>query len=133
MLQLPETGIDLHAHMDALEKEYLIQALERARWVKSQACKILGIQRTTLLMKMRKHKLPLQSPSRKGEAMKRRFTLYLHGIGPIDVEADSWGEAKKKIDDMAAHYERINGEPHPFIGSDAPVTHPEDPTPPEAA
>ena len=53
-LDLPDEGFDLKAHMQALEKQFILQALERANGTVTQAAKLLGLQRTTLAEKMKK-------------------------------------------------------------------------------
>lgn len=54
VLDLPDQGFDLKAHMQALEKQFILQALERANGTVTQAAKLLGLQRTTLAEKMKK-------------------------------------------------------------------------------
>ncbi len=54
ILDLPDEGFDLKAHMQALEKQFILQALERANGTVTQAAKLLGLQRTTLAEKMKK-------------------------------------------------------------------------------
>jgi len=54
VLDLPDEGFDLKAHMQALEKQFILQALERANGTVTQAAKLLGLQRTTLAEKMKK-------------------------------------------------------------------------------
>ncbi|MBB3046370.1 sigma-54 specific flagellar transcriptional regulator A [Litorivivens lipolytica] len=54
VLDLPEEGFDLKAHIQALEKQFIVQALERANGTVTQAAKLLGLQRTTLAEKMKK-------------------------------------------------------------------------------
>ncbi len=62
---LPEEGIDLTAIVETLENNFIIQALERTQYNKNQAAKLLGINRTTLVERIKKRKLaPLNSPSR---------------------------------------------------------------------
>lgn len=50
-------GFDLKEHLFQIEISLINQALLDARWVVSRAAKILGLQRTTLIEKMRKYKL----------------------------------------------------------------------------
>jgi DNA-binding NtrC family response regulator len=45
----------LNEQMDALEKQLLLEALEREKWVRSKAAAALGIPRPTLNYKMSKH------------------------------------------------------------------------------
>lgn len=47
-------GFDLKAHMQEIEKQYIVEALRRANGTVTQAAKILGLQRTTLAEKMKK-------------------------------------------------------------------------------
>lgn len=46
---LPPGGIDLRSAVDAFENNLIRQALERTRWNKNQAAKLLGLNRTTLV------------------------------------------------------------------------------------
>jgi two-component system response regulator PilR (NtrC family) len=41
--ELPEGGMDLQAHLDAIERRVLLQALERAGGVKSEAARLLSL------------------------------------------------------------------------------------------
>jgi DNA-binding NtrC family response regulator len=52
--KLPETGLDLKKMLEDLERKFIQQALERTGGVKSQAAKLLGLNRTTLIEKMKK-------------------------------------------------------------------------------
>jgi two-component system, NtrC family, response regulator len=56
-LNLPEEGIDL----EEIEKEILLQALERNNWNQTQAAKYLNISRKTLIYRM--EKFALAAPS----------------------------------------------------------------------
>ena len=47
--------IDLKAHLIEVEKALILAALEKANWVNAQAAKLLCLQRTTLVEKMRKY------------------------------------------------------------------------------
>ena len=40
---LPESGFNLEEHVEGLEKEYITQALQRARGVQAKAAELLGI------------------------------------------------------------------------------------------
>ena len=51
---LPEPGIDLRAHVIAIERNLIEQALRRAQGTVAQAARLLGLRRTTLVEKMRK-------------------------------------------------------------------------------
>ncbi len=52
-----EEGFDLKEHMMQMEISLIHQALLETRWIVSRAAKILGLQRTTLIEKMRKYQL----------------------------------------------------------------------------
>jgi sigma-54 specific flagellar transcriptional regulator A len=52
-----EDGFDLKEHIIQIEISLIEEALHSANWVVSRAAKILGLQRTTLIEKMRKYKL----------------------------------------------------------------------------
>jgi sigma-54 specific flagellar transcriptional regulator A len=47
-------GIDLKRHLSSLERTLICQALEKSDWVVSKAAKLLSLQRTTLIEKIRK-------------------------------------------------------------------------------
>ena len=51
---LPEDGIDLRAHLLAIERRLVEQALERANGTVAQAARLLNLRRTTLVEKLRK-------------------------------------------------------------------------------
>jgi len=53
LIEFPEEGISL----DKLEKQVIMQALEKADFNQTQASKLLGISRDTLRYKKKKHKL----------------------------------------------------------------------------
>lgn len=59
---LPVDGMDLHATMMELEGRLIIQALVRAQGSRAGAARLLKLNRTTLVQKMRKHGLPLNPP-----------------------------------------------------------------------
>lgn len=56
-LELPERGIDLKNLLLETEKSLIYQALSRSRGVVANAAKLLKIQRTTLVEKMRKYNI----------------------------------------------------------------------------
>ncbi len=58
---LPEEGMDLPAWIRDAERSLILQALERAGGVKNKAASLLGIQRTTLVEKMRRLGLGLKN------------------------------------------------------------------------
>jgi len=51
---LPEQGLDLKAHLQAIETRLIEQALERSGGTVAQAARLLGLRRTTLVEKLRK-------------------------------------------------------------------------------
>lgn len=62
---LPEEGLNLPKYIEELENSMIIQALERTRYNKNQAAKLLGLNRTTLVERIKKRQIvPLNAPSR---------------------------------------------------------------------
>ncbi|NND69067.1 MAG: sigma-54-dependent Fis family transcriptional regulator [Halioglobus sp.] len=53
-VELPPEGIDLKPHLADIERRLMIEALDRTDWVVARAAKLLNLQRTTLVEKMRK-------------------------------------------------------------------------------
>src|SRR5690606_2266868 len=51
---LPPGGMDLRAHVSAIEESLIRQALERSNGVVAQAARLLGLRRTTLVEQLRK-------------------------------------------------------------------------------
>jgi sigma-54 dependent transcriptional regulator, flagellar regulatory protein len=51
---LPSAGIDLRAHVAAIEESLIRQALDRSNGIVAQAARLLGLRRTTLVEKLRK-------------------------------------------------------------------------------
>ena len=51
---LPEDGIDLRAHLFAIEHRLIAQAMQRSGGTVAQAARLLGLRRTTLVEKLRK-------------------------------------------------------------------------------
>ena len=63
--QLPDVGLNLTEYIENLENALILQALERTGNNKNRAAKLLGLNRTTLVERIKKRKLaPLNSPSR---------------------------------------------------------------------
>jgi transcriptional regulator with GAF, ATPase, and Fis domain len=56
-VELPAEGADLNAAVQALERRLILQALERSNWVKSRAARLLYLNRTTLLEKMKRQNI----------------------------------------------------------------------------
>jgi len=55
--ELTDDGIDLNAAVTAFEKRLIVQSLEKAGGVKNKAAKLLQINRTTLVEKIKRHNL----------------------------------------------------------------------------
>jgi sigma-54 specific flagellar transcriptional regulator A len=51
---LPSEGIDLRAHLEAIERCLIGQALQRSDGIVAHAARLLGLRRTTLVEKLRK-------------------------------------------------------------------------------
>jgi sigma-54 specific flagellar transcriptional regulator A len=51
---LPNAGVNLKQHLVGIERTLVLDALDQSRWVVAKAAKLLGLQRTTLVEKMRK-------------------------------------------------------------------------------
>ncbi|MBA4374090.1 MAG: DNA-binding response regulator [Thermodesulfovibrio sp.] len=59
-LNLPDDGVDLNAMVDDMERKLILQALEKSGGVKKKAAELLGLNRTTLLEKLKKKGIDLQ-------------------------------------------------------------------------
>jgi DNA-binding NtrC family response regulator len=59
---IPGDGFTLNEVVAEFEKKLILQALNQTSWVKNQAAKILNVNRTTLLEKMKRHNLITPSP-----------------------------------------------------------------------
>jgi transcriptional regulator with PAS, ATPase and Fis domain len=55
--QLPQAGVDLRAAVESYENDLIRQALERTKWNKNQAAKLLGINRTTLVEMLKRKRI----------------------------------------------------------------------------
>jgi len=53
-VSIPEMGIDMNAMLGGMERTLILRALEKAGGVKNRAAKLLGLNRTTLIEKMKK-------------------------------------------------------------------------------
>ena len=51
---LPQTGVAFHEVVDRFEADLIREALEQTHWNKNQAARLLGLNRTTLLEKIKK-------------------------------------------------------------------------------
>jgi DNA-binding NtrC family response regulator len=52
-----EEGLTLHDAVKDYEKRLILEALEKSNWVKTKAAKLLNINRTTLVEKIKKYNL----------------------------------------------------------------------------
>jgi DNA-binding NtrC family response regulator len=59
-IELGESGIDLNEMVSALERDMIMKALEKAGGVRSKAAQLLGLNRTTLLEKIKKMGIDMQ-------------------------------------------------------------------------
>jgi DNA-binding NtrC family response regulator len=62
-IELGEDGINLKETLDNLENRLIVDALQRAGGVKNKAAKLLGLNRTTLIEKMKKKQIDFPSSS----------------------------------------------------------------------
>ncbi len=62
-VEIGESGINLKDYLDELENRLILDALKKAGGVKNKAAKLLGLNRTTLIEKMKKKKMNLPSAS----------------------------------------------------------------------
>jgi two-component system response regulator PilR (NtrC family) len=60
-LPLPEEGLNLEALLDRLERDFLLKALERTRWVKKEAAKLLQMDFRAFRYRLSKHKVTPQN------------------------------------------------------------------------
>lgn len=61
-LGLPEEGIVLKQVVEDFERELIIEALEKSNWVKNKAAILLGLNRTTLVEKIKKLNIKSDEP-----------------------------------------------------------------------
>jgi DNA-binding NtrC family response regulator len=61
--QLPPSGLSFRDVVDDFETDLILQALEQTHWNKNQAARLLGLNRTTLLEKIKKKGLEHRSTS----------------------------------------------------------------------
>ena len=54
LISLPEMGIDLKSTLSQIEDSLILQALEKTNGNKNRASKLLSMNRTTLIEKMKK-------------------------------------------------------------------------------
>jgi len=56
-------GIDFNEVIDRVETKLILQALDKTGWNKNQAARLLGLNRTTLIEKIKKKGLESQAPA----------------------------------------------------------------------
>jgi DNA-binding NtrC family response regulator len=64
VVRLPENGLSLNTAVSDFEKMLIVEALNRTGWIKNKAAQLLGLNRTTLVEKIKKKKIrrPPQQP-----------------------------------------------------------------------
>jgi transcriptional regulator with PAS, ATPase and Fis domain len=55
--KLPDSGIDLRIAVESFENNLIRQALERTKWNKNQAARLLGLNRTTLVEMLKRKRI----------------------------------------------------------------------------
>jgi DNA-binding NtrC family response regulator len=60
MTKLPDNGVDFNDLVDSFENNLIMQALERTGWNKKAAAKLLNLNRTTLVEKIKKKGLEVK-------------------------------------------------------------------------
>ncbi|MFO7985564.1 MAG: sigma-54 dependent transcriptional regulator [Desulfatiglandaceae bacterium] len=61
-IKLTDEGINLNSAVTEFEKALILESLNRTKWIKNQAAKLLHLNRTTLVEKIKRHQLELQAP-----------------------------------------------------------------------
>jgi DNA-binding NtrC family response regulator len=54
---LSEEGINLNSAVTEFEKALILQSLEKTQWVKNKAARLLNLNRTTLVEKIKRYQL----------------------------------------------------------------------------
>jgi two-component system, NtrC family, response regulator PilR len=67
-IELPQAGVELLGLLESIELSLIEQALRRCEGNKTQASALLGLNRTTLVEKMRRHGMELNKPHPKKTA-----------------------------------------------------------------
>jgi transcriptional regulator with PAS, ATPase and Fis domain len=57
MIEITDDGICLNSAVTEFEKALILQSLEKTKWVKNKAAKLLHLNRTTLVEKIKRHRL----------------------------------------------------------------------------
>ena len=56
-IALSDEGINLNSAVTEFEKALILQSLEKTKWVKNKAAKLLKLNRTTLVEKIKRYQL----------------------------------------------------------------------------
>ncbi len=56
-IEISDEGICLNSAVTEFEKALILQSLEKTKWVKNKAAKLLHLNRTTLVEKIKRHQL----------------------------------------------------------------------------
>jgi transcriptional regulator with GAF, ATPase, and Fis domain len=56
-MDITQEGICLSTAVSEFEKNLIVQCLEQTKWVKKRAAKLLQVNRTTLVEKIKRHQL----------------------------------------------------------------------------
>ncbi|NNG01888.1 MAG: sigma-54-dependent Fis family transcriptional regulator [Desulfobacteraceae bacterium] len=56
-VEITDEGMSLNTAVTEFEKALILQSLEKTRWVKNKAAKLLNLKRTTLVEKIKRHQL----------------------------------------------------------------------------
>jgi len=56
-IEITDDGICLNTAVTEFEKALIVQSLEKTNWVKNKAAKLLQLNRTTLVEKIKRHHL----------------------------------------------------------------------------
>jgi DNA-binding NtrC family response regulator len=56
-MEISQDGICLNTAVSEFEKSLIVQSLEKTKWVKNKAAKLLHLNRTTLVEKIKRHHL----------------------------------------------------------------------------
>jgi nitrogen regulation protein NR(I) len=59
-IDIPDAGINLNSVIDTMERRLILKALEKTRGIKNRAAELLGLNRTTLIEKLKKKNIDSQ-------------------------------------------------------------------------
>ena len=102
---LPVEGLNLTLFLKQIEDKLVLQALARTGWNKASAARLLGLNRSTLVEKVRKLGIPLYKNQKTGASWLGRSrseyrAAMASGVYPSqrteNIKALPWEVAKKK-------------------------------------